>query len=54
MKKKNLLLIIIILYSFIKPVFANFDVNARTAIVQDYLSGKILYEKDADRQIFQS
>ena len=52
MKKKNLLLIIIILYSFIKPVFANFDVNARTAIVQDYLSGKILYEKDADRQIF--
>ena len=52
MKKKNLLLIIIILYSFIKPVFANFDVNARTAILQDYLSGKILYEKDADRQIF--
>ena len=52
MRKKNLSLIIIILYFFIKPVFANFDVNARTAIVQDYLSGKILYEKDADRQIF--
>ena len=52
MRIKNLSLIIIILFFFIKPVFANFEVNARTAIVQDYLSGKILYEKDADRQIF--
>ncbi len=52
MKIKNLSLILIFLSFFIKPVFANFDVNARTAIVQDYLSGKILYEKDADRQIF--
>ncbi len=52
MRIKNLSLIIVILFFFIKPVFANFDVNARTAIVQDYLSGKILYEKDADRQIF--
>ncbi len=52
MKIKNLSLIFIFLFFFIKPVFANFDVNARTAIVQDYLSEKILYEKDADRQIF--
>ncbi len=52
MRIKNLSLIIIILFFFVKPVFANFDVNARTAILQDYLSGKILYEKDADRQIF--
>ncbi len=52
MKIKNLSLILIFLSFSIKPVFANFDVNARTAIVQDYLSGKILYEKDADRQIF--
>ena len=52
MRIKNLSLVIIILFFFTKPVFANFDVNARTAIVQDYLSGKILYEKDADRQIF--
>ena len=52
MRIKNLSLILIFLFFFIKPVFANFDVNARTAIVQDYLSGKILYEKDADRQIF--
>ena len=52
MRIKNLSLILICLFFFIKPVFANFDVDARTAILQDYLSGKILYEKDADRQIF--
>ena len=52
MRIKNLSLILIIFALLIKPVFANFDVNARTAIVQDYLSGKILFEKDADRQIF--
>ena len=52
MRIKNLSFFLIFLSFFIKPVFANFDVNARTAIVQDYLSGKILFEKDADRQIF--
>ena len=52
MRIKNLSLILTIFAFLIKPVFANFDVNARTAIVQDYLSGKILFEKDADRQIF--
>jgi len=52
MRVRIFLLILIILIFLIKPVFANFDINARTAIVQDYLSGKILFEKDADRQIF--
>jgi len=52
MRIKYLSLILIIFVFLVKPVFANFDVNARTAIVQDYLSGKILFEKDADRQIF--
>ena len=52
MKIKNLSLILIFLSFLINSAFANFDVKARTAIVQDYLSGKILYEKDADRQIF--
>ncbi len=33
-------------------VQAKFNINARTAILQDFLSGKILYEKDADRKIF--
>ena len=31
---------------------AAFDVNARTAILQDYLSGDVLYEKDADKSIY--
>ena len=31
---------------------AAFDVNARTAILQDFLSGDILYEKDADKSIY--
>ena len=31
---------------------AAFDVNARTAILQDYLSGEILYEKEADKSIY--
>ena len=52
MRIKYLSLILIIFVFLVKPVFANFDVNARTAIVQDYFSGKILFEKDADRQIF--
>ncbi len=37
---------------FTKSAIAVFEVNARTAIIQDYLSGEILYEKDPDRQIF--
>ncbi len=52
MRIKNLSFILLFFILLIKPVFANFDINARTAIAQDYLSGKILYEKDADRQIF--
>tara|TARA_Y100000590_G_scaffold198554_2_gene225475 strand:+ start:657 stop:1811 length:1155 start_codon:yes stop_codon:yes gene_type:complete len=52
MKSKYLTLLLIILSVKTSPTFANFDINARTAIVQDYLSGKILYEKDPDRQIF--
>jgi len=44
------LLILLILY--ISPVKAEFDVKARTAILQDSLSGEILYEKKADLSIF--
>ena len=33
-------------------VFANIDIKARTAILQDYLSGEILYEKEPDRSIY--
>ena len=31
---------------------AAFDIKARTAILQDYLSGEILFEKDADKLIY--
>ena len=31
---------------------AALDINARTAILQDYLSGEILYEKDPDKSIY--
>ena len=31
---------------------AKFDIKASTAILQDYMSGEILFEKDADREIY--
>jgi serine-type D-Ala-D-Ala carboxypeptidase (penicillin-binding protein 5/6) len=31
---------------------AAFDINARTAILQDFLSGEILYEKEPDKSIY--
>jgi len=49
--KNYLAKILIGLFLFL-PVKADFEVNARTAILQDYLSGEILYEKDADLSIF--
>ena len=39
---------IIIGLFFFLPVKAEFDIKADTSILQDYLSGKILFEKDAD------
>ena len=32
--------------------FANLEINARTAILQDFFSGEILYEKEPDRSIY--
>ena len=51
-KKFKILKIIIPLILLISPVKAEFNIEARTAILQDYLSGEILYEKDPDRLIF--
>ncbi len=34
------------------PVSAAFDIKASSAILQDYFSGEILFEKDADRSIY--
>ena len=45
----NLLIFIFLNFSNSK---AEFDIKARTAILQDYLSGEILYEKKPDLSIF--
>tara|TARA_Y100001958_G_C21159493_1_gene493709 strand:- start:7 stop:1158 length:1152 start_codon:yes stop_codon:yes gene_type:complete len=41
------------LYFFIcSSASSNIDIKARTAILQDYFSGEILYEKEPDRSIY--
>ena len=47
-----LLIAIVFNFSFINNSNANFDVKARTAILQDYYSGEILYEKEPERSIY--
>ena len=48
----------ILIIAFITQIFfivgssANVEIKARTAILQDYLSGEILYEKEPDRSIY--
>ncbi len=49
--KKIFLSIYIILLSSLSNA-SDFDVDAKTAILQDYLSGEILYEKEADMSIY--
>ena len=49
---KNILLIYIISILFLSPSKANFEIKASTAILQDYLSKEILYEKNADQSIY--
>ncbi len=44
--------ILLILFLNCKAVFANPNINARTAIVMDYHSDKVLFELDADAQIY--
>jgi D-alanyl-D-alanine carboxypeptidase (penicillin-binding protein 5/6) len=52
MKKTTISFLILLNLSFINYSYALFDVNARTAILQDYLSGEILFEKEADYKIY--
>ena len=49
---KKLFLFILINTVFINSSFANLEIKARTAILQDYLSGEILYEKEPDQSIY--
>ena len=48
---KKLFLIIFTTFFLVEFACANFDLKARTAILQDYYSGEILYEKEADTSI---
>ena len=50
---RKIAIYILLFYLFtITKVFAAFDIKARTAILQDYLSGEILFEKDITRSIY--
>ena len=49
---KNFILFLSSILFFFNHSFANIDIKARTAILQDYLSGEILYEKEPDRSIY--
>jgi len=48
---KKLFIYIILSLCFIEFSHANLDIKARTAILQDFYSGEILYEKEADISI---
>ncbi len=37
---------------FLSSSFSNIEIKARTAILQDFLSGEILYEKEPERSIY--
>ena len=52
MKIKLFITILIINFLNIGNTKAVFDIEAKTAILQDYLSGEILFEKDADLSIY--
>ena len=52
MLKRNILFIIFLNLFFNQLSFAKIDIKARTAILQDFLSGEILYEKEADESIY--
>ena len=49
---KNFILIFIAQLFFYTILQANIEIKARTAILQDFLSGEILYEKEPDRSIY--
>ena len=51
MFKKFFALILLISFTC-SPVRANIEIKARTAILQDFLSGEILYEKEPDISIY--
>jgi D-alanyl-D-alanine carboxypeptidase (penicillin-binding protein 5/6) len=49
---KKIYFLILLFLSSISNSYSNIEIKARTAILQDFLSGEILYEKDPDIQIY--
>ncbi len=49
---KKIIHIFIFLFLFSSNSYSEFQIKARTAILQDFYSGEILYEKDADISIY--
>ncbi len=49
---KNFLFTILITFFIFNIAHSNIDIKARTAILQDFLSGEILYEKEPDRSVY--
>ena len=52
MRIKTYLVGVFLLFATTNISYAKFNINAQTAILQDYLSGEILYEKNPDQKIF--
>ena len=49
---KKILFLLFIQCFLVQNISGNIEIKARTAILQDYLSGEILYEKEPDRSIY--
>jgi D-alanyl-D-alanine carboxypeptidase (penicillin-binding protein 5/6) len=49
---KKFAICLIVSQFFFQNVYSNVEIKARTAILQDFLSGEILYEKEPDRSIY--
>ena len=49
---KNFLITILVTFFISNIAHSNIEIKARTAILQDFLSGEILYEKEPDRSIY--
>ena len=47
-----ILFYLLISLGLISSSYSNIEIKARTAILQDFLSGEILYQKDPDRSIY--
>ena len=52
MNRFKIFLVFFIFLFFHQKVYSKIEVDASYVILQDHLSGEILYEKDADAQIY--